>query len=206
MNPQRGGADDAVAWGLSAAWPALLIAAVLYGSLIPFTIDVTALNLSNGFGLLGIGVHGATREDFLTNVLIYVPVGLSLMLCRRGGSGRWRAARIPAAVMIGTAVSILAETLQTGISARVASWTDVALNAIGTLLGAGLGAIRRTSGARAKASSLVVRSCSPARLITSESPQTPAGQVAGSSGISTSREVSDASAVGASSIGLASRR
>ncbi len=87
--------------------------------------------MSNGFGLLNLGWHGATREDLITNVAMYVPLGLLLVLCGTGG----RTARAALAVFVGAAVSLLAETLQSGIAARVASWMDVALNSGGTAIG-----------------------------------------------------------------------
>ncbi|MGB2984945.1 MAG: VanZ family protein [Phycisphaerae bacterium] len=127
--------------GLSWGWPLGLIVAVLYGSLLPFEIDWAVFQQSNGLGLLRLGLAEATLEDIVTNILVYVPVGLALTLCGRGGS-LTRLARVPFAVIIGAAVSLCAETLQAGIAIRVASWTDVALNttgiAIGAILGAGL--------------------------------------------------------------------
>ena len=45
-------------------------------------------------------------------------------------------ARVPLAIVVGAAVSVIAETLQTGMPVRVASWTDVMLNAMGAAIGA----------------------------------------------------------------------
>jgi len=130
---------DERARGLSLRWPIGLTAAVLYGSLLPFDIDWTAYQASNGFGLFELTLRGGTREDILTNIFVYTPIGLALVLC--GGPGtlaRW--GRVPLAVLVGVVVSLVAETLQAGIDGRVASWTDVALNTLGTITGAVLGA------------------------------------------------------------------
>jgi len=136
---QHRSAPNVRAGGLSLAWPIAVIALVLYGSLLPFDINWTAYQASDGFGLFQLALRGGTREDILTNLLVYIPVGLALMLYGNTRIGaRW--ARIPFVVLVGAAVSLAAETLQTGIAARVASWTDVGLNALGTAVGAVLGA------------------------------------------------------------------
>lgn len=124
---------------LSLLWPISLIAAVLYGSLLPFDVDWTALRRAGGLGLPSLGLQGANLEDVVTNVLVYIPLGLALVLCGRRRA-RTRPARLCLAVVIGAAVSLLAESLQAGIVMRVPSWIDVALNALGTAIGAMLGA------------------------------------------------------------------
>jgi VanZ family protein len=125
--------------GLSIAWPLALIAAVLYGSLIPFEVDWAQFQRSGGFGLFHLTSRITTMEDVITNVLVYVPIGLALVLCG-AQRGMARFFRVPVAVMVGAAVSVFAETLQIGIAARVPSWVDVALNTLGTAVGALLGA------------------------------------------------------------------
>ena len=116
-----------------------MTAAVLYGSLLPFDIDWAAFQASNGFGLFELALRGGTREDLLTNILVYTPIGLTLVLCRGGGTLA-RRGRVLFAVLVGVVVSLVAETLQAGIAVRVASWIDVALNTLGAITGAVLGA------------------------------------------------------------------
>jgi len=121
-------------WFLGAA------GAVLYGSLIPFNFAPSLLHPSNFFGLSQLAVRGTTLEDLVTNLLIYVPVGLAFVVCGRSArSGRL--ARVPVAVGVGVLLSLIAETLQVGIAIRYASWTDVFLNGLGTTVGAIAGAI-----------------------------------------------------------------
>ncbi len=120
---------------LSWGWLVGFIAAVLYGSLIPFDFDPTAIHLTTGFGLLQVGLQAINLDDLMTNLLVYIPIGVACVVCgrpRRLG----RMARVPLAIVIGVAVSLVAETLQTSLASRVASWTDVLLNGMGTAIGA----------------------------------------------------------------------
>lgn len=125
--------------GMSVAWPVAVIGAVLYGSLLPFSMDWSAFRLGNAFGFLDLGLLPANTEDVIVNVLVYIPVGLLLALSGRGDTVR-RLARVPLIVFVGAIVSVTAEVLQTSMDARCASWLDVFLNVTGTALGAVLGA------------------------------------------------------------------
>ncbi len=127
---------------LSRVWPLCAIAVVLYGSLIPFTFDWEAFGTLPGLGVLALRFRGASIEDIITNIVVYVPIGLTLVLAgnrgRSGGLSRWWAA-----VLIGSVVSLLAETLQFGIAIRVSSLTDVLLNVAGAAFGASVGVASR---------------------------------------------------------------
>ena len=131
-------AEGIPAGSASILWVVCSAAAVLYGSLIPFSFDAASFDLTAALGKFRLGLVGASAEDMITNVLIYIPLGLSIALCGLPHyvSVGSRLARLLTAVAIGTCVSLFAETIQTGISIRVASWTDVALNATGCGLGA----------------------------------------------------------------------
>lgn len=115
--------------GLSPAWPLAIIALVLYGSLIPFHFN------GSSFGMSGIDWRSTTLDDVATNLLLYVPIGFALAGTTRNLHSR-HLTRFVFAVMGGVLVSIVAEAIQTGIAVRVASWTDVVLNVIGTIVGA----------------------------------------------------------------------
>jgi VanZ family protein len=123
---------------LSWLWPAGFAAAILYGSLIPFDIDPTTYRWENLFSVLRLRLIVGSAEDIITNLFVYVPLGLALVLCGTDGSLS-RRCRAPLAVVVGATLSLLAETLQTGMAGRVGSWLDVALNTVGTGLGAVLG-------------------------------------------------------------------
>ncbi|MBU0718699.1 MAG: VanZ family protein [Planctomycetes bacterium] len=124
--------------GLSWSWAVAAIGAVAYGSLIPFDIDFTQLGSATWFGVRRLAFHATTWEDAVTNLLVYLPVGLALVMC---GRCRWRLRlpRIPQALALAFAVSLANECLQAGIHERVASWTDVYLNCTGAMAGAILG-------------------------------------------------------------------
>jgi len=130
--------------GFSWTWTAIISLLVLYGSLIPFQFDFGAYRATNGFGVLELAWYSAPLEDLVINVLIYLPLGLCF------ATGGWhsslrRCLRLPAALAVGGLVSVLAETLQTGIIGRLASWTDVLLNMSGTGIGAVLAIALRPS-------------------------------------------------------------
>lgn len=189
--------------GVSLLWPVAAVAAVAYGSLLGpalllpvpslspagaaetsassdlqthwwvFGIDRSILERSIGQSFELFQTSITSIEDVITNILVYIPIGLAVVLCvrRRGnqvedrkpkvdslpprpltsdprpstrtthgqlaGPSRWR--RVGIAVLIGAVLSLLVELLQTGIAARVASWTDVIFNVFGAAAGAVLG-------------------------------------------------------------------
>lgn len=125
----------------SILWAVCSAGAVLYGSLIPFSFDWASFDLQNALGRLRFGLGATSTEDIITNIVVYLPLGLSVSLCGLGratGVAR-RFGRVLVAVAVGSCVSILAEVIQTGIALRVPSWMDVACNAIGAGIGAVVG-------------------------------------------------------------------
>lgn len=120
---------------ISMAWSLPVLAAVAYGSLIPFSFDLSSLSPANLFGLLNIHLFSTGPEDFFTNFFVYMPVGAALILSpllrRRPWVARW-----VVVVLIGLGLSSVIEALQTTIAIRVGSWTDVAINTLGTAVGA----------------------------------------------------------------------
>lgn len=115
-------------------WLIAVIMAVLYGSLMPFQIDLAAFGSMNLSDLFRSGQRGTTAEDIAVNILIYIPIGLGCVLC---GRHRHRVpyARLPLTLAVGALLSAALETLQQGIAERVSSWTDVRFNTLGTLAG-----------------------------------------------------------------------
>ena len=85
--------------------------------------------------MTAIGFHPAPIEDLLTNLLVYLPLGVLVVACGDRSLAS-RLARVPVAIVVGLGVSLLAETLQLGMSSRVASLTDCLLNGIGATVGA----------------------------------------------------------------------
>ena len=135
--PTHGPAETLGSGSASWAWPAGVILALLYGSLIPFDFDPPAGRLAPLPKLPALELTMGNWEDLVINVVVYIPLGLALAVWgpHRRSPGR---TRVFSALVIGTAVSLTAETMQTGIGARVASLLDVLLNACGAALGATL--------------------------------------------------------------------
>lgn len=119
---------------LSACCALLVISLVLAGSLSPFSFQLETARANAGLGLGAIGWARSDLHDVLTNIAVYVPVGLVLSLwLLRKLRGVWA---ILLSTALGGTISLLAETLQTGIPLRTASWVDVFLNVEGTFCGA----------------------------------------------------------------------
>ena len=114
------------------AWCALtVVGAVALGSLLPLNFDHSLAN--GGFSEF---VWGESPiSDIVTNVCVYLPVGGMLFLCL-ARNGRRTILAVPAACAFGLMMSVGLEWLQTMVPLRVASWTDVCMNAAGTLVGA----------------------------------------------------------------------
>ncbi|MCH7814607.1 MAG: VanZ family protein [Planctomycetes bacterium] len=120
---------------VASPWVALtVIVLLLAGSLSPFSFELAAARANDGLGFSALGWPPSNRADLMTNVIVYVPVGLALGLTLRRRLPR--AACLAMATLIGGAVSLSAEWAQTFLPIRTASWLDVGVNMGGTLLGA----------------------------------------------------------------------
>jgi len=137
-----------VGQGISGLWAVGLALGVLYGSLIPLRFVQGCFGSSDLFCLLSLTWRASTLEDYVTNLLIYIPLGMALVWARRL-TRLSSPTRLVATLAIGTIVSTTAEVLQTGIAIRVASWTDVLLNVAGTACGAMLGLVLYQAARRA---------------------------------------------------------
>lgn len=85
-----------------------------------------------------------TDFDLWTNVLAYIPLGLlwsSLLVARSQSRGRTAPMATVLALfyacLVGIALSLLMESLQTYLPTRRAQWLDLLANSTGTVLGAG---------------------------------------------------------------------
>lgn len=85
------------------------------------------------------GAH-ASRTDLLSNVLLYVPLGVLLGVGFSGRSGLWRLGGMVAGTLGCTTVSALVETGQVFLASRVPSGQDLLSNTAGGFLGALMGA------------------------------------------------------------------
>lgn len=121
----------------TSAWPlALLYAALIgYASLYPFD-GWRDQGISPLAFLASPWPKYWTGFDLLANVAGYVPLGflLALSALRRGGRPGVRAVTL--ATLAGAVLSLLMEMVQSYLPVRVASNVDLALNVLGTWLGA----------------------------------------------------------------------
>lgn len=109
------------------------ILAVIYGTLYPLTgWEWNTAHIEKFFSSLW--PKYITRSDTLTNIFVYIPLGLLV------GSALLRYYRFRAAfvltLIIGTAISFCLEFTQIFLPQRIASLLDVYLNALGSALGA----------------------------------------------------------------------
>jgi VanZ family protein len=117
------------------AW--LYVALIVYASLYPFT----------GWRVPGVGPldfmllgwpHWWTWFDLVSNLLGYMPLGFLLFVAAvRGGRPAGTSAWLSSAA--GTLLSFAMEVLQNYLPQRVSSNVDLGLNALGTVLGVGIG-------------------------------------------------------------------
>jgi hypothetical protein len=115
-----------------AAWVWVLV--VAYGELLPLEFAPAA---SGGrvFAREGIGWSGADPADVLTNIAIFVPVGLLLTMHFARGARSWFGPTI-SALVCGGALATLLEMAQAHLPVRVSSAGDVLNNVLGLGFGA----------------------------------------------------------------------
>lgn len=116
-------------------WAAIIAVALLYGSWIPFDLDLARLALISHRTIPPLGFPSSDLEDLLINLLVYMPLGGAIAL-RGGGSGAGKHASLVRAALLGALVSFTAEIVQTLSALRMASWIDVGVNTWGAMLGA----------------------------------------------------------------------
>jgi VanZ family protein len=116
-------------WALLAGYAALLV----YGSLYPLS---GWQETRGGLRILlgSFSLRHLSRSDLITNLVVYIPLGLLMMRSWRTRLGN--AAKIAWVTAGGAAVSLCLEYAQSYLPTRVSSLVDVSLNGLGTLLGA----------------------------------------------------------------------
>lgn len=127
--PAAAPSASAVLRWLTLAYVALLA----YGTLYPLSgwtlpsVDLTTLFAAS--------LHShASRADLLTNLLVYLPLGLLIGL--RARAGRQPATEVALATLFGIALSTTLECLQALVPHRIPSLLDIGLNGLGTGFGA----------------------------------------------------------------------
>lgn len=120
---------------VSGWWAAMIAVALLYGSWIPFDLDLARLAVVTHHTIPPLGFPSSDLDDLLVNLLVYVPLGAAIALRERGSSAG-RRATLGRAALLGALVSFAAESVQTLSALRMASWIDVGMNTLGAMLGA----------------------------------------------------------------------
>ena len=123
-----------------AAWSNRILILSLLGiaclTLFPFRFDFSPwYRLHASTFVLGMALkRGSSVEDFLLNILLFVPFGfgLSALVRKRGGSQR---TSLLLALLAGAGVSYVVELLQLYIPARDSGWEDVFSNTTGSVAG-----------------------------------------------------------------------
>jgi VanZ family protein len=144
-------------------WLAAASAAlILYGSLFPFRLRASA-DVSLGDVLATLSTfRSTTRGDIVANLLLYMPLGLSLMFAWSGQRARWTT--LARTVIVGTALSVAVELTQLYLRFRFSSLTDIALNATSTLGGASAAMIYSALGTSVRIPILASSRLDPAAL------------------------------------------
>src|SRR5919106_1703346 len=115
----------------------VVLALIVYGSLYPFNFKPDAVEGGVLEALRQLSWARAGRGDRISNVLLYLPLGFCLFLWLNSRLNRRSAAGV--ALLLGSLLSLVIEIAQVYVSIRVPSFTDLTLNALGTLMGAAMG-------------------------------------------------------------------
>lgn len=115
---------------------AAVVSMVAYGSLFPFVFNTDTGGIGPFMTLLGNWDRVPGRGDFVSNILLYLPLGFVGAMVPDGRARLWRVAL---AIAFGVALSVTLECLQYYDAYRDTEATDVYANTLGTLLGATAG-------------------------------------------------------------------
>jgi glycopeptide antibiotics resistance protein len=115
---------------------ATVMVAIVYGSLYPFEFRESGSFAADLLHLAGTWKQGPqSRGDLLANLLLYMPLGLTIALAL-GGSG---IRTLVIAAVCGAIVSLAIEVAQFYDASRVSTLSDFYLNVVSTLAGAVIG-------------------------------------------------------------------
>lgn len=118
---------------------ALIVIVILYGSLYPFDFRIPGKGIGPVATLIGSWAEKPGRGDFLSNILLYMPLGYFGYHATDRATGGWRQAIL--VILLGTMLSISMELTQYYDEGRDTEATDVYSNAIGTILGVVVGLV-----------------------------------------------------------------
>jgi VanZ family protein len=113
---------------------ALVVVMIIYGSLYPFEFRVPAVDIGPVTTLFSRWDATPGRGDFISNILLYMPLGFFGRHVLLGTRHPWL--KMGLVVLAGAALSIAMELTQYYDAGRDTEATDVYSNVLGTLLGA----------------------------------------------------------------------
>jgi VanZ family protein len=113
-----------------------VVSMIAYGSLFPFAFHTRSDSVGPFMTLLGGWDKLPGRGDFVSNILLYLPLGF---VGAMAPAGRASLRRLALAAAFGAALSVGAECLQYYDAYRDTEATDVYANTLGTMLGATAG-------------------------------------------------------------------
>ena len=132
VKPRSGPTGLALRYALVAT----VMVAIVYGSLYPFEFRESGSFAADLLHLAGSWKHGPqSRGDLLANLLLYMPLGLTIALAL----GRSGIRTLVIATMCGAIVSLAIELTQFYDASRVSTLSDFYLNVVSTLAGAVIG-------------------------------------------------------------------
>jgi VanZ family protein len=114
----------------------IIIAVIVYGCLHPFAFRRPVDDIDPVRQLIESGAEWHGRADFLTNMLLYMPLGFFAVLAVRREIG-WK--RLPLAMLAGGMLSVAVELIQYYDEGRTTAAIDCYSNVLGTGLGAAAG-------------------------------------------------------------------
>ncbi len=116
----------------------LFVAFAAYGSFVPLRWNAVPLDaaVARFAQTPFIPMSRASRGDFLTNVLLFVPIGFFLLGAAANRSRALAAVWFVPVVLFGFALSVAIEFGQIFVSGRTPSWNDVVAETLGGALGA----------------------------------------------------------------------
>ena len=123
---------------LLAAAAALFLGFAAYGSFVPFHLERISIDeaVRRFTSVEYVDPRSASKTDLVANVLLFVPIGLTLAgaIADRSRPLAWMA--IPIVALFGLVLSVAIEFGQTFIVGRTPSWNDIAAESLGATIGA----------------------------------------------------------------------
>lgn len=118
----------------------LVVAFAAYGSFVPLRLEPVPLDeaVRRFAATPFIPLHRASKSDFITNVLLFVPIGFFVLGAIANRSRRAAFTWLTPAVLLCALVSIAIEFGQIFVRGRTPSWNDVLAETLGAAIGAGL--------------------------------------------------------------------